>query len=122
MAEENLEQMSEEQLAAFYQSHRGDVSLWQKTSKPMRRRRGEGPSTSFAVRLSPEELEELQAAASERGTTLSDFIRSSALGAARTNGSTPAFTNLQPLVQQIRATRELLEQAERDLENSASKR
>jgi len=73
--------MTEEELARFYEERKGDLSLWQKTPRQIRRRRG-GASTVFAVRLAPSELEELQAAAKRAGTTVSDFIRSAALRAA----------------------------------------
>jgi uncharacterized protein (DUF1778 family) len=79
------DEMSEAELAGFYQKQRGDTSLWSKTPRPMRRRRGQGPSTAFAVRLTPAELEELTAAAGRSGTTLSDFIRSASLTAARSD-------------------------------------
>ena len=55
------------------------MSLWSKTPRAMRKRRGEGPSTSFAVRLTVDELEELQDAALHEGITLSEFIRRAAL-------------------------------------------
>jgi hypothetical protein len=84
MANKRLDDMTEAELAEFYQRHKDDDSLWGKVAVPMRRRRrGEGPSTSFAVRLAPDELTELKQAADERGTTLSDFIREASLSTAR---------------------------------------
>jgi uncharacterized protein (DUF1778 family) len=79
--------MTEEELADFYQSHKGDLSLWEKKPLKLSSRRGTGPTTSFAVRLTAEELDELQMAAKEQGTTLSEFIRSTSLAAARARGS-----------------------------------
>jgi len=73
--------MTEEELARFYEERKGDLALWQKTPRQIRRRRG-GASTVFAVRLAPSELQDLQAAAKRAGTTISDFIRSAALRAA----------------------------------------
>ena len=82
-ADKNLDHLSEAELAEFYEQHKGDMSLWRKTARPLRRRRGEGPSTSFAIRLTPEEIEELQEAARGLEVTLSDFVRSAALDKAR---------------------------------------
>lgn len=81
------DEMTEEELAEFYQSHRGDASFWQKEPLKLAGRRGIGPTTSFAVRFTPDELDELQAAAREQGTTLSDFIRSTSLAVARARES-----------------------------------
>jgi len=50
MSNQMLDEINEEELARFYQEHKGDLSLWQKTPRRMRRHRGEGPTTSFAVR------------------------------------------------------------------------
>jgi uncharacterized protein (DUF1778 family) len=82
--QKNPAEMTEEELAQFYQARKGDVTLWQQSPLRLRNRRGRGPSTSFAVRLSPEELEELQGAAMSQAVTLSEFIRASSLAAART--------------------------------------
>lgn len=103
--------MTEAELAKFYESRKGDTSLWKKTPKPMRRRRGDGPTTSFAVRLTPEEIEELQTAAETRHTTLSDFIRSSAIAAAREGSSSVAQ---RQAADEVRAKlRDLIESASR---------
>jgi hypothetical protein len=83
MSNQMLDEMNEEELARLYQEHKGDISLWQKTPRRMRRHRGEGPTTSFAIRLTPEEIEELQSAAVGSQMILSEFIRSSALAAAK---------------------------------------
>ena len=70
------------ELAEYHERRKGDVSHLGKSSRPMRRRKGEGPTTSFAVRLTPEEIEQLQEAAKKSGRSLSDFVRSAALQAA----------------------------------------
>ena len=88
MTNQRLDRLTERELAEFYEQHKDDDSLWSETAVPMRRRRrGAGPSTSFAVRLAPEELMELKDAADEKGTTLSDFIREAALRRARSKGA-----------------------------------
>ena len=73
----------EQDLAEYYQSHKGDVSSWAERPRPLRRKRGEGPTTTFAVRLTSGELSQLQAAASKRNVSLSEFIRSTSLAATR---------------------------------------
>ena len=109
------DEMTEAELAEFYQQRRGDTSLWEKKPRPMRRRRGQGPSTSFAVRVTPQELEELAAAAQKAGTTLSDFIRSAALGAARTGNGASHEAALRSVLldtqAQLQAARTSLEKA-----------
>jgi hypothetical protein len=82
MASKNPDHMTEEELARFYEEHSGDVSLWEKKPRQMRVRRG-GPSTVFTLRLAPEEMEELFAAAKTEGETLSDFLRKAALERAK---------------------------------------
>jgi hypothetical protein len=66
--------MTEEELALFYESRKGDLSLWQSKPAKIRVRRG-GPSTVFSLRLAPEELEALFRAAQAQQITLSEFIR-----------------------------------------------
>ena len=114
-----LDKMTESELADFYQEHKGDLSLWQKTPRPMRRRRGDGPSTSFAIRITPAEIEELQAAAALSETTLSDFIRSAALTAAR-EAQTPDSNDatrlkFKTLSRQLKKLKESLEETEKEL-------
>jgi hypothetical protein len=77
------DEMTEEELARYYEEREGDVSLWQRKSRPIRVRRG-SPSIVLSVRLAPEELEELYEAAERMGETVSDFIRKGALRRART--------------------------------------
>ena len=83
MSDKNPDEMTEEELARFYESRMGDVSFWEKKPRQIRVRRG-GASTIFSLRLAPEELEELHAAAKNEGATLSEFIRQGALDRART--------------------------------------
>jgi len=108
------DEMTEAELAEFYEKRAGDLTLWEKKPRRMRRRRGEGPSTSFAVRVTPGELEELAAAAQKAETTLSDFIRSAALGAARAaSGASEAGLRrvLLDTQEQLQAVRSSLEKA-----------
>ena len=74
---------NEEALAAYYQARKGDVSTWAKQPRTLRRKRGDGPTTTFAIRLTPEELSELQTAAEAKGVNLSEFIRATSLEGAR---------------------------------------
>ena len=75
--------MNEEALAEYYQSRKGDVSTWAKQPRTLRRKRGDGPTTTFAIRLTPQELIELQQAAEAKGVNLSEFIRTTSLEGAR---------------------------------------
>ena len=85
----------EQNLAEYYQSHKGDVSSWAERPRALRRKRGEEPTTTFAVRLTPGELSQLQAATSKRDVSLSEFIRSASLAAAR--DSAPRLAELEAL-------------------------
>ncbi len=76
------DEMTEKELAQFYEERKDDESLWEKKPAKIRVRRG-GPSTVFSLRLAPEELEELSKVAEANGVNLSDFIRSAALKEAR---------------------------------------
>jgi hypothetical protein len=81
MTTKDPKDMNDQELAGFHEEHRGDVSLWEKKPRQIRKRRG-GPSTVFTLRLAPEELEQLYRAGADRGETLSDFIRKGALARA----------------------------------------
>lgn len=74
----NPDEMTEEELASFYEERQGDTSLREKKPRRIRARRG-GPSTVFTLRLAPEELQELYDAAARQDETLSEFIRKGAL-------------------------------------------
>jgi hypothetical protein len=74
---------TEEELREYYQARKGDVSTWAKKPRTMRRKRGDGPSTTFAIRLTPQEIKELQSAAELHEVSLSEFIRATALKGAR---------------------------------------
>jgi hypothetical protein len=76
------DEMTEEELARFYEERRGDVSLWDKARR-IRVRRG-SPSTVFTLRLAPEELERLYRAAEKEAETMSEFVRRAALDRAST--------------------------------------
>jgi hypothetical protein len=71
-----------ETLAAYFEAHKDDDSMWD-WSKPkkIRIRRG-SPSHVFSVRFSPEELERIDEAAEAQGITMTELIRSAAIAAA----------------------------------------
>jgi hypothetical protein len=79
--------LTEEELRHYYESRKGDVSTWAKKPRQLRRKPGQGPTTTFAVRLTPTELRELQVAAEKRDVSLSEFIRSVSLAEARLSTS-----------------------------------
>ena len=78
------------QTAAYYEQRRGNVSQW--SSRPVKATAPPEPSAVFSLRLTPTELEEIREAAASRGTTISDFVRSAALGASQGLGSSGAFS------------------------------
>jgi hypothetical protein len=67
-----------DELADYYERHAGDVSIWSKKPRKIRVRRG-GPSHTFSIRFTPEEMEMLDDAAEKRGVTITELIRSAAL-------------------------------------------
>lgn len=68
-------------LAAYFEAHKDDESMWSPVGKKIRVRRG-GPSHIFSVRFSPEEMERIDEAAEAQGITMTELIRSAALAAA----------------------------------------
>lgn len=77
-----IDALSEEELARYYEEHKGDMSLWER--KPVRVPVREGEtSTVFRLEIDPEELTELFYAAERAQLDLSDFIRTAALDRAR---------------------------------------
>lgn len=76
--------MMEDERARYYEGRMNDESLWEKKPTPVRQirsRRGQGPSTTFTLRLTGDELTRIAEAAIALGTTPTDFIRTAALKA-----------------------------------------
>jgi hypothetical protein len=80
--------MTEEELAAYFQAHKDDSAVWAQQGRGLRVG-PEGVSTVFSVRLSPEQLTALLVAAEAAGTTTSEFIRSAALAEAERVSADP---------------------------------
>ena len=76
--DEKKARVPDKELAAFFEKHAGDMSLWETKPKRIRVRRG-GPSHTFSIRFAPDEIELLEKAAEERGITISELIRSAAM-------------------------------------------
>ncbi len=76
--------MSEAQDAAFYQQHRDDEQEWgDAVERPVRRRSERRRLAAMvSVRFSAEEASLIRLAATREGTSLSNFLRTAALGAA----------------------------------------
>ena len=72
------DEMTETELARFYEANKDNMDLWDTKRRKIRVRRG-SPSTVFTLRLSPEELELFYHAAEAQQETLSDFIRKGAM-------------------------------------------
>jgi hypothetical protein len=100
MASKRPDEMTEEELARFYEERKGDLSLWAKDAAAIRRRRG-GPSTVFAVRFTPRNWNPCKRRRNV-GTTTSDFIRTAALQAATgSDDSTVSTRLLSEAVEQV---------------------
>lgn len=73
--------MSDERTRAeYYEEHKDDPDEWgePEPAKPRRRR-----ASMVSVRLAPEEIVIIRTAADERGMSVSEFLRSTALNAAQ---------------------------------------
>lgn len=79
-------EMTEAELAQYHEAHMDDESLWKKPGRAIRSRRGQGPSVTFTIRLTGDELTRIAQAAYAQGTNPSHFIRSAALQALETPG------------------------------------
>ena len=81
MTNDPRDSTNEADLARFHEQHMDDETLWKKPGRTIRSRRGQGPSVTFTIRLTGDELTRISKGAFDRGTTPSDFIRSAALRA-----------------------------------------
>lgn len=68
--------------AAYYQEHKDDEDEWEEAPPPVPRRPARRLDAIVSVRFSPAEQDLLRRAATQRGETLSTFIRVAALRAA----------------------------------------
>lgn len=73
------------QSAEFYDSRRGDLSLW--SSEPTAAKVTGNASVVYSIRLAIDELEAIRQAAGRAGRTVSDFIRTIVLAAIRVTPS-----------------------------------
>jgi hypothetical protein len=73
-----VDELPESELARYFEDRKDDDTIWQLKGRKIRARRG--PSTLFQMRIAPEELEEIAAAA---GGNISEFVRTAALEKAR---------------------------------------
>jgi hypothetical protein len=102
-----VDTMSDEEIAKYYEDHKGDMSIWSTTPEKIRRRRG-APSTIFSLRIAPEELQELQEAAVRQGRTVSDVIRKGALKEARDGAENDALREARVKARDLAETLERL--------------
>jgi len=98
------EDMTERDLAEYYDNHRGDTTIWQPEAVEARTPRRGGPSIVISIRFNRAELRQLKQSAADTAVTLSDFIRQAALERASTTTIAvrtrmfPAVTMLPQLV------------------------
>jgi hypothetical protein len=64
----------EKRLAAYFQTHKGDTSIWESRSTPAEKPKE--PAVVFSVRLTPDELEGIRKEAEGRGIPVSVIVRS----------------------------------------------
>jgi uncharacterized protein (DUF1778 family) len=69
--------------ASYYQRHRDDEDEWEEAPAPSVRRPKRRLDAIVSVRFSPGEQDILREAAGRRGETVSTFVRTAALRAAR---------------------------------------
>ena len=67
---------SESERAEYYEAHKDDPSIWGEPTPVKPRRR---LASMISVRLSPDEVEVVRAAADQRGLSVSGFLRTAAL-------------------------------------------
>jgi hypothetical protein len=72
------DEMSEEEIAQYYDEHRGDTSLWEEKPRQARIRPSES-SIVISVRFSRQELAQVRLRAEQEGKTISEVIRSAVL-------------------------------------------
>ncbi len=86
-------------LAAFFEAHKDEESMWRPVNKKIRVRRG-GPSHIFSVRFSAKEMERIDEAAYAQGVTMTELIRSAALAAAE-NGQVGALKEIEEKAREL---------------------
>lgn len=108
MSEKPLHEMSEDERARYYEEHMDDDTLFSKTPRATRPRRGTGPSTMFSLRMTGEELTKIAVAAKERGMTVSDFIRKASMAAVEDDDAASRAVALGEAKEKARELREAL--------------
>lgn len=74
MSEARKKRVSKEKrLAAYYQQHKGDTSIWEAQSTPAEKPKE--PAVVFSIRLTPDELENIRKEADERGIPATAIVR-----------------------------------------------
>ena len=110
MPDQRSEEMTEAEMARYYEEHKDDMSLWEKKPRSIRSRRGAGPSTMFSLRLTGEELTRIAEAARAKEITVSEFIRKATMAVVDGDVSLQETANLD----EVRAkARDLAETVDR---------
>ena len=71
--------MSEEELAAFFDEHKGDLSIWESTPVSALTPPSDASSIVISVRFNRNEIRRIQRAARKRGMTVGRWIKKLAL-------------------------------------------
>ena len=93
--------MSDTEMAAYYEQHKDDQDDWEETPPPSPRRSARRLDAIVSVRFTPTEQDLLREAATQRGETLSTFIRGAALRATFRSGMVGSVTGIPRLSVQM---------------------
>ena len=93
--------MSDTEMAAYYHQHKDDQDDWEETPAPSPRRPARRLDVIVSVRFSPAEQDLLRQAATQRGETLSTFIRGAALRATFQSDLVGSVTGIPRLTVQV---------------------
>lgn len=74
--EKPVQEMSEQEVAEYYQAHKDDLDDWEEAPPPRRRGRpGKGLKFAITIRFSEEESAIIRRAAEVEGATFSEAVR-----------------------------------------------
>ncbi|HXC00486.1 MAG TPA: hypothetical protein VNU74_08795 [Terriglobales bacterium] len=86
--------MTEKEMAAYFQEHRDDPTIWETKSTPVESKKE--PAVVFSVRFLPSELEGIRKQADAMGVTVANIIRNAVLEYSSNQMVVFNFQGLQP--------------------------
>jgi len=109
MVRKRAEEFTERHLVQYFKEFQAELAPLARKRPPATRSRCGGPTTVFSVRLAPDELRLLRAAAGSQGRTVSDVVRGAALASVQPRRDNTAA--VAGLLTELRHTLERLEDA-----------